>query len=153
MYCDLKAAGGLALYCNTMHIQVMTGGWALGWAWQQALGRAGTAQACAGRWCAARARSRRRRHWRGARRACGRRGAAARGTRAEACEARAERSGRAGAGGAQTRGRGARGGRLGAPVLTWACQLGQLGARAPSLVFRPGFRLGDVFESPFEPGS
>ena len=39
------------------------------------------------------------------------------------------------------------------PVRTWACQQGQLGARAPGLVFRPGFRLGDVFESPFEPGS
>ena len=36
-------------------------------------------------------------------RACGRWGAAARGVRAEACEARAERSGRAGAGGAQAR--------------------------------------------------
>ena len=39
------------------------------------------------------------------------------------------------------------------PVHTWTCQLSQLGARAPGLVFRPGFRLGDVFESPFEPGS
>ena len=125
MYCDLKAAGGLALYCNTMHSQVMTGGWALGWAWQQALGR----------WRATRARSRRRRHWRGALGA-GRAGRAA-------GRARSAR----GAGG------GVRGGRLGAPVRTWACQLGQLGARAPGLVFRPGFRLSDFFESPFEPGS
>ena len=87
----------------------------------------------------------------GARQRAGRgsaRGAAARGARqrADLCEARVERSGRAGA-------RGAQGGRLGVPVRTWACQLGQLGARAPGLVFRPGFRLGDVFESPFEPGS
>ena len=88
-----------------------------------------------------------------ARRACGRQGAAARGALAEACEVRAERSGRAGTRGTQALGRGARGGRLGSPVRTWACQLGQLGARAPDLVFRPGFRLGDVFELPFELGS
>ena len=44
--------------------------------------------------------------------------------------------------GAQALGRGARGGRLGAPVRTWACQLGQLGARAPGLVFQPGFSTG-----------
>ena len=43
--------------------------------------------------------------------------------------------------------------RLGAPVRTWVCQFSQLGARAPGLVFRLGFRLGDVFESPFGPGS
>ena len=29
----------------------------------------------------------------------------------------------------------------------------QLGARASDLVFRTGFRLGDIFESPFGPGS
>ena len=75
--------------------------------------------------------------------------AAAPGARTEACEARAERSGRAGVGGVQARYRGAWGGRLG----TWACQMGQLGVRAPGLVFRPGFRLSDVFESPFEPDS
>ena len=73
--------------------------------------------------------------------------AAARGARTEECEARVERSGRAGVGGAQQ-------GPAGRPAgRSWACQLGQLGARAPSLVFRPGFQLGDVFESPFEPGS
>ena len=42
---------------------------------------------------------------------------------------------------------------LGAPVHTWACLLGQLGARASGLVFRTGFRLGDISESPFGPGS
>ena len=42
---------------------------------------------------------------------------------------------------------------LGAPVRTYACQLGQLGARVSGLVFRSGFRLGDIFESPFGPGS
>ena len=41
--------------------------------------------------------------------------------------------------------------RLGAPVRTWACLLGQLGA--PAWFFRTGFRLGDIFESPFGPGS
>ena len=88
-----------------------------------------------------------------ARRACSRRGAAGRRAREETCEACAKRSGQAGVGGAQGRGRGARGGWLGPLVRNWACQLGQLGARAPGLVFRPSFRLGDVFESPFEPGS
>ena len=42
---------------------------------------------------------------------------------------------------------------LGVPVRTWACLLGQLGARASGLAFRIGFRLGDIFESPFGPGS
>ena len=47
VYCDLRAAEGLALYCNTMHSQDRqlcrdTAGWALAWAcWarRQALGR------------------------------------------------------------------------------------------------------------------
>ena len=43
--------------------------------------------------------------------------------------------------------------RLGAPVRTWACLLGLLGARASGLVSRTGFRLGDIFESPFGLGS
>ena len=42
---------------------------------------------------------------------------------------------------------------LGTPVRTWACLLGQLGACASGLVFRIGFRLCDIFESPFGPGS
>ena len=46
--------------------------------------------------------------------------------------------------------------RYGHCARTWAClgdQLGQLGAYAPDSVFRPGFRLSTVFESPFGPGS
>ena len=35
----------------------------------------------------------------------------------------------------------------------WACLLGLLGACASGLVFRTGFRLSDIFESPFGPGS
>ena len=35
----------------------------------------------------------------------------------------------------------------------WECLLGPLGACASCLVFRIGFRLGDIFESPFGPGS
>ena len=120
LYCDRRLGVGLGVAAGA----------------QQALGRAGTARAYAGR------------------RVCGRRGATAR---------EAQGVGVRGAPGARrmSRRRGARmlfdrgawGGRLGAPVRTWACQLGQLGARAPGLVFRPGFQLGDVFESPFELGS
>ena len=54
VYCDLKAAGGLALYCNTMHSQDM------GKRWARAVGlcdtalgaatRPGAQQAQAGRW-------------------------------------------------------------------------------------------------------
>ena len=129
--------------------------------WQQALGRAGTVRECAGRWRAARARSKSRRHWPGAL------GAAARGARAEECEARAERSGRAGAGarrqgaGASRQGArragmrhvaaGARGTRgLGTGCAACAHRLGQLGARAPGFVFNLVFRLGFFPKSPNE---
>ena len=46
--------------------------------------------------------------------------------------------------------------RYGHCARTWAClgaQLGQLGAYAPDSIFRPGFRLSTVFESPVGPGS
>ena len=94
----------------------MTGGWALGWAWQQSLGRWG-ARACAGRAGVRRAlacsmaaqQAQAALEW-----GTGSAGRAAGRARAEACEARAERSGRVGSGGA-------RGGQLGVPVSTWAC--------------------------------
>ena len=38
-------------------------------------------------------------------------------------------------------------------VRAWACLLGLLGACAFGLVFQTGFRLGDIFESPFGPSS
>ena len=86
--------------------------------------------------------------WRAAGRAGGRRaGERVAGTQARGRQARKRSGGRhAGARGAHGRGAAAGAGRT-----VWA--LGQLGARAPGLVFQPGFRLGDVFESPFEPGS
>ena len=54
VYCDLRAAGGLALYSNTMHSQDRqpcrdTVGWALGWEWQQARSKSWGARARRGR--------------------------------------------------------------------------------------------------------
>ena len=77
-----------------------------------------------------------------------------RGARRQALErGKRKRSAQASARGAS--GRAGRGTRRGVRA-TCAHRLGQLGqlvARAPSLVFRPGFRLGTVSESPFGPGS
>ena len=76
VYCDLRAVGGLALYCNTMHSQDSqpcrdTTGWALGWAcWarRQALGRGRWGDGLAGMSRrAGRGRKRRRQARRGAR--------------------------------------------------------------------------------------
>ena len=121
LYCDIKArrAGGRAGRTAGVQAARRAGaGWhGVGGA---RAGRAGSRRAlCAGA--------------RGPRQA-----AAARGVRVRQGAGRA--GGRTGSRqGAQPRGRGAQGGRLGAPVRTWVCQLGQLGARAPGLVFNPVF--------------
>ena len=137
MYCDLRAAGGLALYCNTMHSQDRqpcrdTTGWALGWAcWarRQALGRWGDRRAGASRRTGVSGRGRTRRR---------QAAVGATGVGGVQAWAQAWARGESGVGV-----RGARPGRACARRLgVLASQLGQVGALCTWLssdsVFRPG---------------